>query len=146
MIKMKCLIWYCKELYMGNVHPSERIKEELDKKELDINENNIIMPWVTIETENDYNYFEDFLETINEMKNHFNSNKIALTPFAHLANSQVSFKTAFRIICDLEEFLKQKGFTVIKGHFGSAKDLRFYSPADTKQVVFRSYPKPEFLK
>jgi len=48
--------------------------------------------------------------------------------------------------CDLEEHLKKNGFLVTKGHFGSAKDLKMYSPADKMQVIFRSYPKPEYLK
>lgn len=118
----------------------------MDKDESNILEENVIVPWITIESEKDYNYFDDFLQDLTEMKNHFKTNKVVLTPFAHLANSQVTFKTAFRILCDLDDFLKQNGFITIKAHFGSAKDLKFYSPADKLQVVFRSYPKPEYLK
>lgn len=143
---MKCLIWYCKKYYLGNIQQSNRLKEKLDNNENEINEENTFAIWITIEIESDYNYFENLLKDLNELKGHFKTNKIILTPFAHLANPQVSFKTAFRILCDLETFLKQNNFDVKKAHFGSAKDLKFFSPADPKQVVFRSYPKPEFLK
>jgi hypothetical protein len=142
---MKCLIWYCKDLYIGNIQVSDKAKD-LDNDENTIDDNNCIFPWITIETEQDYNYFDDVLKDINSLKEHFKTNKIVLMPFAHLANSQVSFKTAFRILCDLEEHLKKNGFLVTKGHFGSAKDLKMYSPADKMQVIFRSYPKPEYLK
>lgn len=143
---MKCLIWYCKELFVGNITYTDKLSKPIDKNIENINETNVLMPLVTIEKENDYNYFDDFLIDLKELKLHFNTKKIILSPFVHLSNSQIPFKNAYRIICDLESYLKTNDFEVKRAHFGSAKDLKFFSPADPKQVVFRSYPKPEFLK
>ncbi len=142
---MKILIWHCQEIFIGNI---KKINEDLlniDNKIEEISEKNVIVPWVTIESESDYNYFEDLLIDLKKLCKRFKTNKIVLIPFAHFSNKIPLNKISFRIISDLENYLIQNNLKVSRAHFGSAKDIRFFSPADSKQVLFKQYPKPEFI-
>jgi hypothetical protein len=140
---MKALIWHCKELDIKTGQKSEKVKIPTPF-ENDINETDCIVPWVTIESENDINYFSDFLKDLHFLSNKFKTKKIILTPFAHLTNRIASQQSSFDILNKLSNYLEENDFIVTKADFGSTKDIRFFSESDKHQVVFRDYPLTAF--
>jgi hypothetical protein len=98
------------------------------------------VPWITIQSKKDVDYFDLFLNDINLLKKRFKTNKIILLPFAHLTEKIASGDVSFLILEKLKIFLQNNDFDVKMAHFGSAKDLTFISPADEYQVIHRSYP------
>ena len=109
--------------------------------EENIDEKNVIVPWVTIESEKDKIFFDDFLNDIRVVADKFKTNKIILFPFAHFSSKIPKKETSFKIFDNLYEFLIKNNFNVKKAHFGSYKDVLLDSPANEYQVMFRSYPK-----
>jgi hypothetical protein len=143
---MKALIWYCKEIKIGNVIPSRKIKS-INQKEVTkeaIYEKKVIVPWITIEGKEDFNYFNDFLKDVLFFKDRFKTNKVVLLPFAHLTEKIASGEVSFSLLLKLKLFLEENNFKVEIAHFGSFKDFSFTSPADQYQIVHRSYPLKNF--
>jgi len=143
---MKSLIWYCKNLAVTNIQQMKNSENVCDNNSSEIMAQNVIVPWVTIESESDYNYFEDFLTDLKKVSKRFKTNKIVIIPFAHFANKLPPYSISFRIINDLGQYLEKNGFETKRAHFGSAKDLMFFSPADKYQVIARQYPEPSLIK
>lgn len=129
----------------GGAIKSEKSKNILDEN-YDVGVGNSLVLWVTIESLNDKNYFGELLKDIVQLSKRFNTKVVVLTPFVHLTNKPLNQKQSLVIIKALEKYLGEKGFGVKKAHFGSAKDLKMSSPADKYQVVYRSYPKPIFVR
>jgi hypothetical protein len=136
---MKTLIWFCKELCINNIVKSSRTKI-LDNDTNEIDEKECLCPWVTIESNKDVNYFQDFLKDIKFLSVRFKTKTIVLIPFVHLSNEIASQKHALEVINKLQLFLLEKGYVVKKANFGSSKNVKFFSPGDSYQVVFRAYP------
>ena len=141
---MKVLIWHCDSYFVGNPIKSQKAQNINDDNH-NVDVKNSLVIWATIESLDDNSYFPDLLNDINLLSKRFDTKIIALTPFAHLTNKPLNLKQSFLIIDKLNDYLKENGFDVKRAHFGSAKDLRMFSPADQYQCVFRSYPKPEFI-
>lgn len=145
---MICLIWHLKNLYIGNVINSDRIKEikQDDVTNLEIDGENVISPWVTVESKDDIEYFDLFLKDILFLKKRFNTNKIIIMPFAHLTNKICKKEHAFYVITKLKNFLIKNGFECNVAHFGSGKDVKFFSESDKYQAIYRKYPLLNFKK
>lgn len=138
---MIALIWYCKKLEIGKVKPnlfSMKRKIDLDKFKK-IKEKKVITPWITIESKDDEKCFVDFEKDIKELCEHFKTKKIVLLPFVHLNSRIPPYENSYELLVKLEIFLSNLDYDVKLAHFGSAKDLKFFSPADEKQVVLRNY-------
>jgi len=142
---MKALIWHCDSYFVGNPLKSKTAQNISDDGH-NINVKNSLSIWITIESLDDKNHFEELLVDLKLLSKRFDTKVITITPFAHLTNKPLNLKQSFLIIEELELFLKELGFDVQRAHFGSAKDLKMSSPADQYQCVYRSYPKPEFIK
>ncbi|MFH0906232.1 MAG: threonyl-tRNA synthetase editing domain-containing protein [archaeon] len=134
---MKALIWHCKYFKIKNHKLFLNIT--IDQEPKNIEENNVIVPWITIETQKDEKCFKKILKDIIFLKERFNTNKVILTPFAHLSNKNADINISYEILNKLEIFLTKNNFNVTRVHFGSSKDTFFESEADKYQVIFRSY-------
>lgn len=145
---MKALIWFCKEFKIGNVILSEKTKkiEQENITSENISKKDVIVPWITIEGKKDLDYFSFFLKDIVFLKERFKTNKIILLPFAHLTEKIASREVSFSILLKLKDFLKENDFDCSMAHFGSSKDVLINCPADSYQIVFRSYPLKSFKK
>ena len=82
---MKVLIWYCEKFAIKDIQDSSRMNK-IDENENLIDDNNVIVPWITIETKEDSNYFEDLLKELKLVKSIYNTNKVIILPFAHLSS------------------------------------------------------------
>jgi threonyl-tRNA synthetase len=144
---LRALFWFCSNFNLGNITPSSRTKK-VDEFELPINETDVIVPWVTVESISDGSskVFDQFLTDLTSFSNHHKSKKIILVPFAHLSEKIAKRDVAFKVLLNLEKFLLENGFQVTRAHFGSYKDLSFESKANKLQVVSRVYPIPDFKK
>jgi hypothetical protein len=107
-----------------------------------IKERNVLCPWITVEGKEDVNYFEQFEKDLKEQADHFKTNKVVLLPFVHFVYHIPPYEFSFGILMKLKDYLESKKYDVKLAHFGSAKDFKFFSPADEKQVTQRSYPNP----
>ncbi len=138
---MKTLIWYCRKFRISNVKKSTRMNPIDQEVEENIDEKNVIVPWITVESEKDKNFFDDFLSDIKKVSDKFKTNKIILVPFAHFTSKIPKKEISFKVFNELYNFLVSKNYEVKKVHFGSYKDILLDSPANEYQVMFRSYPK-----
>ncbi|HOY55841.1 MAG TPA: threonyl-tRNA synthetase editing domain-containing protein [bacterium] len=142
---MKALIWYCKKFKISDVKKSTRMKPIIQDLEENLDEKKVVVPWVTIESHKDENFFSDFLNDLKIVADKFKTKKIILCPFAHFASKIPSKEISFEIFCNLADYLIKNGFEVKKVHFGSYKNVLLSSPASEYQVMFRSYSK-EFIR
>jgi len=139
---VKTLIWHCAFFKIGKVVNSTRMSK-LDGNKNIIDEKNVIVPWVTIESSEDVNFFQEFYSEIYFLKERFKTNKIVLLPFAHLSSQICNNKVAYDILNKLQHFLETKNMIVTMAHFGSYKDIEFCSKSDIHQVKFRAFPVPK---
>lgn len=138
---MKALIWYCKKLEIGEVKPGgSKISTTFANSMKKIKEKKVLNPWITIEGPEDVHYFDAFEKDLKELADHFKTNKVVLLPFEHFIYEIPPYEVSFRVLMELKEFLESRKYCVQLAHFGSAKDFKFFSPADEKQVVMRTYP------
>jgi len=138
---MKVLIWYCKKLEIGKCKLNDSsVSIKVLNSTKKIKERKVLNPWITIEGKEDENYFEDFEKDIKEMSDYFKTDKIVILPFVHFVYDIPPYSLSFEVLMKLKAFLESKKYKVQLAHFGFAKDLKFFSPADEKQVLMRSYP------
>lgn len=142
---MKTLIWHCAYFKMGKVLNSTRMSK-IDNNNNLINEANVIVPWVTVESSEDVNFFSEFYDEMYFLKGRYKTNKIVLLPFAHLSSQICKKEIAFDILNKLKYYLETKNLIVTMAHFGSYKDIEFCSKADIHQVKFRAFPAPNNFK
>lgn len=138
---MKALIWHCKRFRVGNIEHSTRMAP-IDYQTECIDETNAITVWVTVETKGDINFLEELMKDIELMCEIHGTNNIIIAPFAHLSELHCKRKNSYSILKNLAISLKDKGLVVKLVHFGSYKDMEFFSESHAEQVRFRTYPKP----
>ncbi len=136
---MKTLFWFCKELYIGNIIHSPKVKiKDVALEDIDVKES--IMVWITVESKKDIDYFSEIELDLRFLCKRFNTKTVVIIPFAHLTNKVAGHDISFNVIELLQKYILDKGYVVKRANFGSSKDLKFFSPSDAYQVVFRSYP------
>ena len=140
---MKVLMWHCAKFRLGNINHSHRIKA-IDHRNNDISEQNVIVPWITVESEKDIFFLDDVIQEIEKMSATYNTKLVVITPFGHLSNTHCNKKKAYEILQTLTQRLVDKMFAAQLAHFGSYKDVEFLSEAHPEQVKFRTYPKPVY--
>lgn len=140
---MKVLLWHCSKYKISNINHSTRMKL-IDSNFSDFDLNNVIVPWITIESANDINFLDELIDEIAIMKSIHQTNYVAVTPFGHLSSLHCSRKVAYEILKKLVDTLNSKEFIASMIHFGSYKDLEFMSESHPEQVKFREYPKPHY--
>ena len=142
---MKALIWYCKKLELSNVKPNGStisIDNKINSPKK-IKEKKVLCPWITIENGEDVNYFGDFEKDLKKLSLYFKTEKVVLLPFVHFVSKIHPYEYSFGVLLKLKDYLEAQNYDVKLAHFGSSKDFKFFSPADEKQVVMRSYGKEE---
>jgi hypothetical protein len=116
----------------------------IDHRNGGVDAENVIVPWITIESSEDTVFLEELAEEILIMSKTHNTNHVVILPFAHLSNVHCKRRIAYDILQKLVKVLEEKSFTVDMVHFGSYKDTEFLSESHPDQVKFRTYPKPDY--
>ena len=138
---MKVLIWHCKKFRISNIKHSTRMNI-IDNNINGIDEIDVIVPCITIESAEDSQFLEDLIEEIAEMSVIHQTKRVIVAPFGHLSHLCCTRKKAYHILQTLVTMLRNRGFVTKLVHFGSHKDTEFLSESHPEQVRFRTYPKP----
>ena len=94
---MKTLFWFCKELYIGNIIHSPKVKiKDVALEDIDVKES--IMVWITVESKKDIDYFSEIELDLRFLCKRFNTKTVVIIPFAHLTNKVAGHDISFNVI------------------------------------------------
>ena len=109
---------------------------------------NVVGVLVCVEKGDSIEYIEQAVERVDVMnKEFYNEGHIFVMPFAHLSNNLERPKKAISILDIFVEMLKEKGYDVSLGSFGTNKKFMISIYGHTGSVSYFEFPyKKDFIK
>lgn len=136
---MRALLFHCKEFEakIGSMPRNPKMMaEEVGSEQ--IKSGKCIVAWIAVEKDDGEEVTEKITKEIEKMAREVGERNVIVFPFAHLSNNLASPQKGLDIIKQTEEIL-QKDFHVIRGHFGSNKELLLHIYGHPGNARYREF-------